>query len=592
MQPKVSPSSGIESRYDLANSTILSLSQRTSATLPDAIPLGPLARYRIVAPLGRGGMAEVFLAAWEVAPHVQRPVVIKRLYAHLGDEPELVQMFIDEARLACGLEHEGIVKTIEVGVIDGHCCIAMEYLAGQPLQVLLRHYREKGVLPVDVAVHIAIKALGALHYAHEAQDNRGVSLNIVHRDISPQNMFITNDGLIKLLDFGIAKSDTHAGRTATGCVKGKLAYIAPEQAQALDVDRRADIWSVGVVLWEMLTGTRLFKAQTDAATLRATLLAEIVPASTHRRDVMPELDRILSRALNRNVALRYSTAWAMKQELKKYLSGSDKVPDAALVATLMRDRFQDQMVQQRRLVAELLDQEPSLEPPTTRSRAFVNPTPVPSPVFVPAETAGADDWVEVTRRHKRVVQTLLGALLLLAALGSFVVILLVMRLENASTGVAHSDGTAQRVTPVPQLSATVATHLPAVSRQETSPASAPKDTAALAADAVIRVPSLVVSASHALQTLATVVKVKPRQTPVPEHAPLLPVDYGILSLDSTPWSLVSENGKSLGQTPIMGARLPVGTHILTLRNPDLGIETQYSVDIVSGKTVARRVGLK
>ena len=249
MQPKVSPLSELELGYDLANSTILSLTQRTSSTVSDAIPLGPLARYRIVAPLGRGGMAEVFLAAWEVAPHVQRPVVIKRLYAHLGDDPELVQMFIDEARLACGLEHEGIVKTIEVGVIDEHCCIAMEYLAGQPLQLLLRHCREKGVLPVDVAVHIAIKALDALHYAHEAKDNRGISLNIVHRDISPQNIFITNDGLVKLLDFGIAKSDTHAGRTATGCVKGKLAYIAPEQAQALDVDRRADVWSMGVVLW-------------------------------------------------------------------------------------------------------------------------------------------------------------------------------------------------------------------------------------------------------------------------------------------------------------------------------------------------------
>ena len=584
MQPKVSPLSELELGYDLANSTILSLTQRTSSTVSDAIPLGPLARYRIVAPLGRGGMAEVFLAAWEVAPHVQRPVVIKRLYAHLGDDPELVQMFIDEARLACGLEHEGIVKTIEVGVIDEHCCIAMEYLAGQPLQLLLRHCREKGVLPVDVAVHIAIKALDALHYAHEAKDNRGISLNIVHRDISPQNIFITNDGLVKLLDFGIAKSDTHAGRTATGCVKGKLAYIAPEQAQALDVDRRADVWSMGVVLWEMLTGNRLFRAQTDAATLRATLLAEIAPASTHRSELRPELDRILSRALNRNLASRYPTAWAMKHDLQKYLSDSDRLPDAALVANLMRDRFQDQMVQQRWLVSHLLDQGPSPEPVTTRSRAFVNPTVAPLPA--PENTAGVEETVEATRRHKRVVQTLLGALLLLAALGSFVVILLVMRLEKAPTGVA------QRVALAPLAASPLTSQLPVVSRQEANPASGQSAPVAPATDALIRVPSLVVSATRALQPSAAVVKAKPRQTPVPEHAPSLPLEYGILSIDSTPWSMVSENGKSLGQTPIMGAKLTVGTHILTLRNPDLGIETQYSVDIVSGKTVARRVGLK
>jgi len=592
MQPKVSPPSELESRDDMANSTILSLTQRTSSSVPDAIPLGPLARYRIVAPLGRGGMAEVFLAAWEVAPHVQRPVVIKRLYAHLGDDPELVQMFIDEARLACGLEHEGIVKTIEVGVIDGHCCIAMEYLAGQPLQLLLRDYRENGVLPIDVAVHITIKALDALHYAHEAKDNRGVSLNIVHRDISPQNIFITNDGLVKLLDFGIAKSDTHAGRTATGCVKGKLAYIAPEQAQALDVDRRADVWSVGVVLWEMLTGNRLFRAQTDAATLRATLLAEIVPASTHRREVGPELDRILSRALNRNVVSRYPTAWAMKQDLQKYLSDSDRFPDAALVATLMRDRFQDQIVQQRRLVSDLLDQEPSPQPLTIRSRAFVSPIAAPSPILAPAVIAGAVELVEATRRHKRVVQSLLWALLLLAAIGSFVVILLVMRLENAPASVAHSEKIAQPVTGQSLVPPAVASRLPAVLRQETNPVSVQNAPAAAASDADIRVPSLVVSASHALPPSATVVMLKPRQPAVPKHVPSAPVDFGILSLDSTPWSMVSENGKSLGQTPIMGARLSVGTHILTLRNPDLGIETQYSVDIVSGKTVARRVGLK
>ena len=212
------------------NSGVALSNSRSGAHAIDRLPLGLLDRCTLYAPLGKGGMAEVFLAACEVAPRERRPVVIKRLYPHFGDDPSVVQMFMDEARLVCCLDHENIVKTLDVGTIGGHFCLAMEYLAGQPLQRLMRRTWSAGGLSIDLAVYIAIRVLEALEYAHDARDRQGRTLDIVHRDISPHNIFVTNNGLVKVLDFGIAKAKSHEGRTAAGLIKGKFAYLAPEQA--------------------------------------------------------------------------------------------------------------------------------------------------------------------------------------------------------------------------------------------------------------------------------------------------------------------------------------------------------------------------
>ena len=347
------PSSPILTKEeDAANSGIIARGSRVGNA--SQVPLGVMERYTLVAPLGRGGMAEVFLAACEVAPRVRRPVVIKRLCPHFGDEPHVVQMFMDEARLVCCLEHENIVKTLDVGVMGGQCCIVMEYLAGQPLQRLMRRTWSSGGLPIDLAVFIAIRVLEALEYAHDATDHRGRPLDIVHRDISPHNIFVTNNGLVKVLDFGIAKAKSHEGRTEAGLIKGKFAYLAPEQAYAQKVDRRTDLWSVGVVLWEMLAGTRLFRADNEAATLRATLRAEIPPVSTLRTEVHPDLDQILARALQRPRNFRYRNASEMKHELQNYLSSADQYPDDSALATLIRGQFPSEILEQRRAVYALM----------------------------------------------------------------------------------------------------------------------------------------------------------------------------------------------------------------------------------------------
>ncbi len=568
----------LRTKVDYANT------QRMPTLAVQSTPLGPLERYRIVAPLGKGGMAEVFLASWEVAPHVQRPVVIKRLYTHLGDDPQLVQMFIDEARLACGLEHENIVKTIEVGVIEGQCCIAMEYLAGQPLQQLLHQSKAQGGLAIPMAVHVAIQALDALHFAHEAVDHRGMPIEIVHRDISPQNIFITNSGQVKLLDFGIAKAKCHEGRTATGFIKGKLAYIAPEQAQAQPIDRRADIWSIGVVLWEMLTGTRLFRADTEAATLRATLVAPIAPPSKHRPDVRTTLDRIVLKALQRQVGLRYPTALAMKRDLVKLLIELQPIPDSTTLSKLMTQVFNEQITEQRRLIYNLLENGESFTMPTANTPGNAVTTQISSGTAAAPEVSQVDSILEqVTKNHKLVVRTLLGSLLLVLALGAVVVYVLAMRLGQAA-GVKRIES---KVAQVEAARAATPQHADVAASPSTPPSTD------------IRIPTETVTSIAPTATRSgmssknpTTDKAKFLRAKAAVEPPAAAVEYGYLSIDTTPWSLVSTGGKTLGQTPLLGVKIPVGTHVLTLRNPDLGITTQYSVTIENGKTLAKRIGLQ
>ncbi len=407
---------------DAAGSGILRRGTRANAFESGTAPLELLDRYTLVAPLGRGGMAEVFLAACEIAPRVRRPVVIKRLYPHFGDDPAILQMFMDEARLVCCLEHENIVKTLEVGVIGGQCCIAMEYLAGQPLQRLMRRTWSSGGLPIEFAVHITIRVLEALEYAHDATDHQGRPLDIVHRDISPHNILVTNNGQVKVLDFGIAKAKSHEGPTAAGLIKGKFAYLAPEQAYAQKVDRRADLWSVGVVLWEMLSGRRLFRANSEAATLHATLRAEIPPVSRLRSEVPLELDRILLRALQRHPHLRYRNASEMKYELQLYLSSAHESPHDAALATLIRELFPNEIVQQRRVVHELMLARDNSLPETTQAPTSMSATPTTSENAISMEVSRTDATLqELTRRHRIVFRSILVALFVFAAGASFVV---------------------------------------------------------------------------------------------------------------------------------------------------------------------------
>jgi eukaryotic-like serine/threonine-protein kinase len=281
-------------------------------------------KYRVLGNLGHGGMADVQLGAAQGPQGFTKLVVIKRLRPLLADDPTVVSMFMDEARLAARVNHQNVVHTYEFGEERGSYFIVMEYLEGQSLHQLLQAVgaARRKVAPALWA-RIAADALAGLHYTHELRDYDGTPLHVVHRDVSPQNIVVTYEGQVKLVDFGIAKAALNNAKTESQVIKGKLAYMAPEQAlpsSGVDIDRRADTFSMGIVLWECLTGKRLITGDARSALAKLVDL-EFEPPSSLDPEVPPELDAIVLRALRRPVAERYQTAEEMREALEEWLRG-------------------------------------------------------------------------------------------------------------------------------------------------------------------------------------------------------------------------------------------------------------------------------
>jgi len=339
---------------------------------PSIIPVTPFGKYTLVARLGRGGMAEVFLGFASGPAGFRKPLVIKRILADLQSDDRLVDMFFDEARLAARLHHPHVVQTYEVGRIDGVHFLAMEYLEGQPLHRILRRCsHRKTNMPAAIAARIAVDALDGLQYAHDLKDFDGTPLGVVHRDISPQNVFVTYDGVVKVLDFGIAKSLTQVVQTRTGAIKGKYAYMAPEQAKGTDVDPRADVWAMGVVLFESVTGQRLFKGETDLATLQASLKAPIPRLADVMPGASPLLGRVIERALTRDLDRRYASAEAMKEDLEHFIRAQPAPVGRQELSKYLRKAFGDVIEEHRQLLSACMQardvSSPSIEAPPPRS---------------------------------------------------------------------------------------------------------------------------------------------------------------------------------------------------------------------------------
>jgi TonB family protein len=295
-------------------------------------------RYRVLATLGRGGMADVFLGAAAGPAGFNKLVVIKKL-RNGTEDPGLVEMFLDEARLAARLNHPNIVHTYEVDESPDGYLLVMEYLEGQSLRRLAKALRTRDDRFDDVmAAHLVGEVLEGLHYVHEMRDYDGSPLGIVHRDVSPQNIFVTYDGTVKVLDFGIAKGALNVTDTQSGVLKGKVSYMAPEQIDAGPIDRRADIFSVGVVLWELLTGEKLFKGDM-VETLRSVMSSPIQPPSSVARGIPTELDRIVLRALARAPEHRFETALEMNKALADFVRRSGRVIRRDDVAQRMQEFF-------------------------------------------------------------------------------------------------------------------------------------------------------------------------------------------------------------------------------------------------------------
>jgi len=307
-------------------------------------------------------MADVYLGIAHGPSGVRKLVVVKCMRAGSEIDGALAQMFLDEGRVAALLSHANVVHTYEVGHGDDGSYIVMEYLHGQALSAIQRAAKP---LAPRLSARIVADALAGLHYVHELRDLDGTPLAIVHRDLSPPNIFVTHDGVVKLVDFGIAKTAiaTRAS-TEAGIVKGKLAYMAPEQTSSGVVDRRADIYAMGVVLWELLAGRRLVEDLSPVSIVRHTLHGSTPLVSTVRAEVDPALDRIAERALRRAPEERYSTALEMREDLEQFLARGSAI-GAKELGQLMATHFSAQREQRERQiqswVAAFTPQQPALE---------------------------------------------------------------------------------------------------------------------------------------------------------------------------------------------------------------------------------------
>lgn len=277
----------------------------------DAVPR-VVGRYEIFDEIASGGMATVYLGRIIGSGGFSRTVAIKRLHPQFAKNPEFVTMFLDEARLAARIRHPNVVPTLDVVAASGELFLVMEYVEGETLSRLARRLKERGQrVPMPVLMRIMADALQGLHAAHEARDERGVPLNIVHRDVTPQNILVGIDGVSRLLDFGVAKAAGRAQTTQEGQIKGKLAYMAPEQLMSSGVTRETDIYAASVILWEMLTGARLVTGESEIDLVANLLKRDIHPPSRLVAEVPKELDALVMRGLAAKAVDRFATAREM-----------------------------------------------------------------------------------------------------------------------------------------------------------------------------------------------------------------------------------------------------------------------------------------
>ncbi|MFO0589756.1 MAG: serine/threonine-protein kinase [Polyangiaceae bacterium] len=320
-------------------------------------------RYEVITTLGQGGMARVLLTISRGRAGVQKLLVVKELKDDLKGDPEFVTMFLDEARIAARLNHPNVIQTYEVSDDGEHPQIVMEYLEGQSLAGVSGRVKRKNV-PLDFSLYVIAQAAAGLHYAHELKSFDGTPLGIVHRDVSPHNVFVTYDGLVKVVDFGIAKAADSAGVTRTGVFKGKVTYAAPEQLESKPVDRRADVFALGVMLWEALAHQRIASGEPEIAVMKRRCEGNDPKIREAAPDAPEELCRIVDKAMALKPDDRYATAQELRLAIEAFLETSRRIGPEQ-VGSFVREHFAQDREKVRLLVeAHARSQRPPSTPDT------------------------------------------------------------------------------------------------------------------------------------------------------------------------------------------------------------------------------------
>ena len=331
-------------------------------------------RYLLYGEIASGGMATVHFGRLQGAAGFARSVAIKRLHPQYAKDPDFVGMFLDEARLAARIAHPNVVPTLDIVSQGDELLLVMEYVRGSSLSRLLRTLTQKGErMPTRIASSIIAGALRGLHAAHEAKSEAGERLEIVHRDVSPQNVLVGTDGIARVLDFGVAKAAGRVQTTREGQLKGKLAYMAPEQITTGSVTRKTDVYAAGVVLWEMLTGRRLFRADNEAKLLALVLDSEVVPPSTLVEGLPSGFDQVVMKGLDRDPAKRYATAREMAIDVEAVVGIEPPTEVGEWVEIVAADELRERANRIEEIERSVIGSSPS-----GVSHAWSDPAPAPA----------------------------------------------------------------------------------------------------------------------------------------------------------------------------------------------------------------------